>query len=195
MPDLKNNKDRKPNKEYFAIGCVSRFETVKQLHYFIKICELLLENGIDTFKIILVGKGLTWSKLKEEVDVRNFNDYFEIPGYVDDLNNLYFTLDLFILPSKREDLSIALIEASGAGIPCIAFDVGGNSEIIVNTQTGFLIRPFDLKEMVSKIMYMMKNHVECKEMGKNAKVRVIDNFSEEKRLANLEFIIAKHATH
>lgn len=173
----------------FIIGCVARFDRVKQLKLFVELCEIMIDKGMSDFKIILVGKGDTWGSVKELIKTKKLDRFFEHPGYVDDLKNWYSQFDIFILPSKSEDLSVSLIEASSYGIPSMAFNVGGNSEIIDDGITGYLVEPYNIKEMASKLCYLYENQDVLENMGFKAKQRSENEFSEEKRLLNLESLM------
>jgi glycosyltransferase involved in cell wall biosynthesis len=173
----------------FVIGCVARFERVKQLKLFVELCNIMIGKGMSDFKIILIGKGDTWGSVKELIKTKKLNRFFELPGYVDDLTNWYSQFDIFILPSKSEDLSVSLIEASSYGIPSVAFKVGGNSEVIDDGITGYLVEPYNIKEMASKLCYLYKNLDVLENMGLKAKQRSENEFSQEKRLLNLESLL------
>ncbi len=181
----------KSNK--LIIGCVARFDGIKQLHLFIELCGMLLKAGFEDFKILLVGKGEFWDDIKKQIRSQGYGQYFELPGFVDHLYEYYHQFDLFVLPSKSEDLSISLLEASSYGIPSIAFDVGGNCEIVVDEQTGWIIPPYDVGKMAGKILVARDNPMLLKSMGKKAADRVAELFSPDLRIAKLSQVI-EHQT-
>lgn len=173
----------------FTIGCVARFDQVKQLHLFTDICELILQSGFRNFRIVLVGKGDTWEAINANIRLKGLESYFELPGYVDNLYDYYGRFSVFVLPSTIEDLSVSLLEASSSALPCIAFDVGGNSEIIHNEITGWIIPPYNVGLMAEKILLAGYNPSMLDSMGVAAAERVAGYFSPDARLGSLKRFI------
>ena len=90
-----------------------------------------------------------------------------------------------MLPSRTEDLSVALLEAGYAGLPMVVFDVGGNSDIVVNNKTGYLIKPFNLDEFADKLEILIKQPELRNKIGNQAHEFIKSNFTEGHRLKRL----------
>jgi len=178
IPDFLNK------KENFIIGFVGRFNQVKRLEIFIDVAEYL-RNVIPKFKIVLVGDGKEKDKINREIENKNLGRYFYLPGYILNIGQYYKEFDVFVLPSIREACSIALLEAGASGIPAIAFDVGGNPEIIKDGITGFIIPNNDIALLIRKIIYFYKNNQKRYKMGLVARNYIKNKFSEAKRLYKL----------
>jgi len=178
------------SKDTFTIGYAGRFNAVKQLHFLIPIA-LLIKNEIKDFRFMLLGDGTEKSSIEKQVNNNGINEYFVFTGYVSNPLRYLVNMDCFILPSKREDFSLALLEAAYAGLPCIAFNVGGNNEIIADGKTGWLVEPYDIGIMAQKIIWLCKNQDKAKKMGELAKERVKELYSLEQRSANLVKLIQK----
>jgi len=172
------------------IGFTGRFNKVKQLHLLVDIATML-RNEKKEFCFILLGDGDTRNELEEKIRKNHLEKNFDFMGYVNNPQEYMANFDAFVLPSKREDLSVALLEASSASLPCIAFDVGGNKEIIQNNKTGFIIEPFNIKDFASKLIWLMENQSKAQNMGLMAKKYVENEFSKDKRLERLKKIIIK----
>jgi glycosyltransferase involved in cell wall biosynthesis len=169
----------------FRIGYIGRMSSVKRIDTFIIIAKYLLKKLIN-FKIILVGEGPELVKLKEDINLYDLDTYFDLPGYVKDTTYYYSLFDVFVLPSVREGLSLSLIEAGANNIPLIAFDVGGNSEIIIEGKNGFLIPDYDVQLLVEKIILINNNINLRKYLGNNASKIVNEKFSLDLRIKKLE---------
>jgi glycosyltransferase involved in cell wall biosynthesis len=180
-------------KKQFLIGFAGRFSAIKQLTLLLDIAFILNKKRTN-FKFILLGDGDEKDKLEKSIQNNNLSHLFELPGYVNNLEDYLTSFDVFILPSRLEDLSVALLEASSVGLPCIAFDVGGNKEIIQHNYTGYIIKPFDINEFVKKLEILMDNREISYELGQNAKEFVNKNFNNKKRLKNLQDIINKQSS-
>jgi glycosyltransferase involved in cell wall biosynthesis len=110
--------------------------------------RLVYKNGIDTLidsanfaikknpKIVFlaVGKGPDMDSVRQQIKQLHLEDNFKLAGFVPDeeLQLYYNTADLFVLPSKSgEGLPLVALEAMACGLPVIATNVGGISEILV----------------------------------------------------------------
>ena len=169
----------------FIIGFVGSFNKVKRLDIFIEIAKEL-KKEIQEFKIIMVGDGAEKIKIEKLINKNNLGKYFILPGFITDTSPYYQNFDVFILPSIREAHSIALLEAGAHGLPSLAFDVGGNSEIIKNSYNGYVIPDGDIGSLVNRIIYLYKNPDLKIKMGNNSKKYINQHFSVEKRIKNLE---------
>ena len=75
-------------------------------------------------------------------------------GFLQDeisLSALYNAVDVVALPSREENLSNMLAEALCCGIPCLAFDIGGNADLISHQVNGFLAKAGDTADMAAGI--------------------------------------------
>ena len=81
------------------------------------------------------------------------------------LNNIYNFSDILGLPSRIDNLPNVGLEAHSCGLPIIAFDVGGIPDIVSHKKTGYLAKPFQLKDLMNGIHYILKNK---KRLNKNS---------------------------
>lgn len=90
---------------------------------------------------------------------------------------------IFVLPSYMEGLSLALIEAAMMEKVIIATDVGGNSEIVINNETGLLVSPGSAEELADKMCYVLDNKKDTDKMSKNARKKYEESFDFDKIFA------------
>ena len=88
---------------------------------------------------------------------------------------------LFILFSLREGLSHSMILSLYNGLPCIALDVVGIKEIIINNFNGYLIKndEFKIKNIRNKIIYLNNNRLTLQKLSKNARITINESFSHD----------------
>ncbi len=108
----------------------------------------------------------------------NFNIITNLPDAAKYLKNF----DIFVLPSLKEGLPYVLLEAGLAEIPIIATSVGGVPEIIQNNKTGLLVRPAHSEEISEAIKKLIENPELAKTLAKNAREKILQEFSFEKML-------------
>ena len=120
----------------------------------INILKILDSKLDEKIQLIIFGK----SELKQQFEAKNF-EINEI-GYVYDeelLAKYLSAADIFIYPTKADNLPNALIEATACGTPSITYDVGGCKEIIEDGINGNLIPAFDEDSFVDKVIEILNN--------------------------------------
>ena len=187
-PNMSTESLIKEQNTRFTIGFAGRFNKVKQLHLLAEVATIIKKEGYD-FQFIMLGNGPEKERIETLAKDKGVGDNFVFHGYVSNPYDFLPNFNCFIIPSLREDFSLALLEASYAGLPCIAFDVGGNREIVEDNQTGFIIPPFDTNQMALKIINLINNPEKAKEMGQRARIKTQNNFSIEKRIEKLEKLV------
>jgi len=73
------------------------------------------------------------------------------------LRILYSAADVVVVPSRQENLSNVIMESLACGTPVVAFDVGGNADMINHRQNGYLAKPYDIKDLASGINWVLDN--------------------------------------
>lgn len=94
-------------------------------------------------------------------------------------------VDCFCLTSHSEGFSNALIEGMATGLPCVATEVGGNGEAIVDGISGLLVPPGDHAAVAARILELLKNPGYARLLGNAARERVRNNFSTEIMVARI----------
>ena len=85
--------------------------------------------------------------------------------------------DVGVLTSQTEGLSNVLIEYALSGIPAVAFNNGGNNEVIADGQTGYLVADADEEAMARKIAYLVENEAAARQLGTAARERAREKFT------------------
>ncbi len=135
-------------------------------------CELWICGILNTENISSISK----------TQIEDWKDIDDIK-WLDpqkDIENIYKQVDCVVLPSYREGMPKTLLEAGSMGLPSVATNVPGCRNIIQDNVNGFLCRvkdSKDLEEAMRKVLNLSKD--EIKEMGKNARNIVKDNFDEK----------------
>ena len=85
--------------------------------------------------------------------------------------------DLFVLPSKEEGMSIALLEAMALGIPLVASSISGNRRLVSDFKHGRLAPPEDPQALARVIVEQWENFDRAFHMSRSARSRVMQEFS------------------
>ena len=95
----------------------------------------------------------------------------------EEMNNLYKKATIFVLPSYREGLPKAALEAASTGMPLILTDVPGCRECVEHDVNGYLVREKDTKDLVSKMEKIILNRKTIKPMGMSSRNIIEKRFS------------------
>jgi glycosyltransferase involved in cell wall biosynthesis len=115
--------------------------------------------------------------LKRQVSELGIDHAVSFLGLRNDVPSILAALDLFVLPSLSEGLSMALLEAMSAAVPVVASSVGGTPEIVQDGQTGLLVSPENASELADRILEIINNRDKSKLLGERGRERVAKEFS------------------
>lgn len=139
-------------EDRFVMLCASRFADDKGHKYLIDSVKRLTQITDRSFTLVLAGDGPLLEPTKAQVKELGLEDCVKFIGFRKDIKNLYKGSDLYVNSSQHEALSFLIIEAMAAGLPVIATDMGGNSDI-VNDQAGCgLLVEYDNPESMASAM-------------------------------------------
>lgn len=102
------------------------------------VIESLPELPINVYYIIC-GTGPLKEQYAQLADELKVSDRLHLLGYRTDVIRIMKSCDIFVHPSKREGLSVALMEAMACGLPCIVSKIRGNEDLIMNTKGNYAI--------------------------------------------------------
>lgn len=105
-------------------------------------------------------------------------NYFGFIKNETSLANLYNSADVMVVPSQQENLSNTIMESLSCGTPVVAFNIGGNSDMIEHKVNGYLARPLDSADLAKGIEWILnnKNH---DELCTQARKKVMDTFDSK----------------
>lgn len=104
-------------------------------------------------------------------------------GFVPEAKKLLSGADIFLFPSRTENLPFAILEAGLAGLPIVSTSVGGIPEIIKDMQNGVLVHSRNPKEIAEGIIYLLDHKDKQKEFGAEIKKTITNFFGLEKMLS------------
>jgi glycosyltransferase involved in cell wall biosynthesis len=98
----------------------------------------------------------------------------------DYLTALYSAADVFVIPSMIDNYPNTVLEAMSCGTPCVGFKVGGIPEMIDHQVNGYLVDPFDTKQLAEGILWVLSDKEKRDELGKNARCKIEKECNETK---------------
>ncbi len=139
-------------------------------------------------KFILAGDGPLEKQLKGLVHQLDLDNNFSFVGYInrDKLLSYYQNAAVCVLPSYHEGLPTVLLEAMACGIPTVATSVAGNSEVVKDGETGFLVPPKEPKRLAEAILTLLGDNKLRREMGINARKQAEESYDWEVIISKIE---------
>jgi glycosyltransferase involved in cell wall biosynthesis len=125
VPGLRNN-------DFFTIGCIGNFWELKDQLTLIKAAEKLVNEGMKNLRIFFIGSGSRLQFCKDFAVTHHLSENIEFRSEVPhaELCRFYSSLDLFVLPSWHEAFGCVYTESYACGVPFIAVEGQGISELI-----------------------------------------------------------------
>jgi glycosyltransferase involved in cell wall biosynthesis len=124
-----------------------------------------------------------------QVEGAGLGGRFTFLGYRFDPDWCLAALDLFVLPSYREGMPVALLEAMAYGLPCVATRVRGSREVVRDGETGLLVPPRDAARLEGAIRSVLASPDRGEAMGARASREVAERYREEVLLERTEGLL------
>lgn len=135
-----------------VIGTVGRVEEQKgQVFLLEAFAQLRQSRGSDDLGLLIVGNGRLMSRLRETAERLGIAASCRFPGNLPQLGDVYRAIDVFVMPSLWEGLSLAMLEAMAAGLPMVATDVGGAQDVLGDSERGVLVPPGDATAIATAV--------------------------------------------
>ena len=155
-----------------------------------------ISDELPDYNLILVGSvaedheqyGSELINLAKELGIREDVTFL---GWTDDVEEVLSRADIFVLPSWSEGLPRSILEASAMGVPTIATPAGGTDELVSDGETGIIVPFGDSQALSSAIERLAKDDEYRENMGKSAKKRVEQKFTQETYVNKFEEIVNK----
>ncbi len=138
---------------------------------FKELSEALRLLNIQEIELVVFGA-------KEPDNSPDFNFKAHYLGKLSDdesLRSLYSAVDVTVLPSLQENMSNIVLESLSCATPVVAFNIGGNPDMIDHLYNGYLAKPFETEDLAKGIMWVL-NHKNPDELSYNAREKVLKNF-------------------
>lgn len=176
------------------VGMVAHFVPQKRHMDFIGAAELVSRSREDVSFAIFGSPYADPASLRYADRVRRKAESLRRQGrlsiseYASHADPFAHSFDVLVLPSVRESLSNAILEAMSHGIPVIAARSGGNPELVEHRKTGLLVPPMQPEALARAIMTLVKTPGLIGQMGEAARKRALALFSMSDCVKNYEAV-------
>ena len=141
------------------------------------VADVLARSAFPNARLTLIGEGPERTSLERQVARLGLAGAVDLPGATDDPSPCLRDSDLFVLPSREEGMSVALLEAMALGIPLLATSIPGNRRLIQDFKHGRLVPPDDPEALAKGIVGQWSAFDRAFQLTRAARRRVADEFS------------------
>jgi glycosyltransferase involved in cell wall biosynthesis len=163
--------------EGFVWLAVGRFDPPKDYPNMLQAFVRVVHKHLNTM-LLIAGDGPLRKTMENMTRELGVEKHVKFLGIRRDIPQLMNAADAYVMSSEWEGMPMVLLEASACGLPIVATNVGGNAEIVLDGQTGFLVPPKSPEALSQAMLRMMDLPEEVREkMGKQARKHIESNFS------------------
>ena len=135
---------------------------------------------------LIIGDGDLRKEIGDKVNALDIAKNIHFTGWVTETAKMYADLDMMLLTSKNEGTPVTVIEAMYYKVPVISSNVGGLSDLIDNSRTGFLINSLNAEDYIQDILKLVRSDQEREKMSQAAHEFIIDNFSINRLITDIK---------
>ncbi len=155
---------------------IARMNTASKNHRLFLHAAAAVQKKISQVEFVLVGDGPLRPALESEAAELGLSASVQFLGERHDVPAILASVDVSVLPSASESLPNAVLESMAAGVPVVASQVGGNSELVTSDR-GILVAPGDEQALSCAIERLLRDSSLRVELGHNAREFAEANFT------------------
>jgi glycosyltransferase involved in cell wall biosynthesis len=174
------------------VGLVGTVHPIKGHDYFLRMAAEVVRR-IPRVMFIVVGpydaRSGYYRRLIRFRHQLGLDDQVIFTGLIEPIHAVMARVNLLVVSSTTESLSLVSVEAMAAGKPVVAFDVGGVSEVVVDGVTGRLVPFGDCRAMADAVCSLLEDPQAAARMGAAGRVRVEKEFNAADQCAKIESVL------
>lgn len=173
----------------WLLGTAGRMQIVKDqtnlARAFVEVLKTSPESS-KKLRLVMIGEGPLRQDSMKILEAAGVSHLAWLPGERSDVADIMRGLDCFVLPSLGEGISNTILEAMASGLPVIATAVGGNTELVVEGQSGTLVPAADSAALAAAIKDFSLHPELSKQKGHYGRQLVEENYSMEAMVGNYQ---------
>lgn len=170
----------------------SRLEAVKRPLDLVHGVARLRERGVAVC-CVMAGSGPLREAVEKRIAELELSDCIHLPGFVQHSPALIAACDVYLLTSEKEGIPRSVMEAMALGRPVVATDVLGTQEVVVDGETGFLVRMGDVEGLADRVQQLAHDPDLRRRLGEAGAARIESYFDDTKVAAFLHDFYVRDA--
>ncbi len=159
-----------------VVGTVARLSTEKDLDLFLEAARLMV-HGKCAFRI--VGQGPCEFRIVRAIHDRGLDGRIAVVHSRGDAHRIMKGFDVFLMTSRYEGLPYTLLEAAYAGVPVVSVATGGIPELVVDGETGILVRNRNAADLADAVSGLLADREYADRLASAARAYVRTRFTDE----------------
>ncbi len=175
----------------FIVGTVGRLQAVKDQATLVRAFAALLRSvpaAASRMRLVIVGDGALSQPLRALVEQLGIASQVWFAGACNAVPRIMASFDVFVLPSLSEGISNTILEAMACGLPILATAVGGNLELVQESQSGRLFQPGDVAGLARLLADYGSDPSLRRAHGEQARQSAVERFSLGAMVANYQAV-------
>ncbi len=177
--------------EHVVFGIVARVEPVKGHQFFVEAAARMQSPNA---RFLVVGDGSLLADVKAQAHALGLDGRMVFTGYLPDTRKVTNALDVNVISSYSEAMSLAVLEAMSLGKPSVVTDTGGNPELVTDGDNGFLVPVGDSNALAAAMDRLTSDHALYAQMAAAAKARFEAGFTARRMVETLETLYREAAS-
>jgi len=172
------------------IGTVGRLEIRKGTDTLVEAVGRLAKCGVDQWRLLIVGDGPMRAELETQIATLGIADRVIMTGARTEVREALAAMDVFVLPSRTEGMSNALLEAMAMERAVVATAVGGTPEVVTDGVSGLLVPPEDPDALAAGMARLVSEPGQAEALSRGARERAASHFGSRAMVRRLESVYA-----
>lgn len=171
--------------ETALIGFVGRLSAQKNIPLLLRAIQGLIVQG-KKLRLLIVGEGPLKNQVQHLIQEMELENWVHLLGFVEDLREVYKSLDMLVLSSNNEGMPNSILEAMAMNVPVVSTAVSGIEELIENEKEGLIV-PCGNSDALTEAMLKLINDPDLRQrMALAGREKVKDKFAFQNRVHRLE---------
>ncbi len=165
-----------PEPGILRVGMIARMNARSKNHHLFLRTAARLRSRFPSLQFVIVGDGPLRPEIEQQAEELGLRDHVLFLEDRQDAAALLASMDVSVMPSGSESLSNVILESMAAGVPVVAFRVGGNSELVADDR-GVLVRADDEEALTEAVAGLLGDAAMRTSLGQNARAFARANFT------------------
>jgi len=179
-----------------VVGLISNLGKRKRPEYLLDSCPHILKRCPNAIFLIVGGEFSEEDKgrkneLEEKATSLGVENQVIFTGFLSNISDIIQVFDIGVAVTEKEACSRAILEIMACGKPVVAFNTGGNSELVEDGITGTLVNFGDIEGFATSVVELLEDDERRKKMGRNARDRVEKLFDVKINAEKIEKIYSQ----
>lgn len=178
-------------KDALVVGKIARLFPLKGHDQLLDAAPAVVERHPEV-RFFLVGNGVLYDHLRRRARELGILENFVFAGLIrrERIPEMLSAMDVVVHTSLREGLARVLPQALAMGKPCVSFDIGGASEVVIQGETGYIVRPGDAAGLAEAVLRLLADPQLRARMGEAGRRRVDPAFRAETMVEQIAALYA-----